>query len=233
MSQLQPTWRSSRERPNHSALVHNLAAGWHAPRRLESTEVRRRLLHMLPGFLPLALWGIPHQQPWGPILLGVVAVLGFSVVVAAIARFHYVARKHCERGTAAVLGYALPVLGPLLLLPSRPEIGLTVLGILSLGDGAATLGGLRLGGPALPWNPRKSWTGLACFCLGGGTLATLLFWGEVTPPLPLTTVLLCVVPATLVAAVTESLPLRTNDNARVGATALLVTFLMHEWLVHV
>lgn len=234
MSRVQPTWRGSSEhsdRPTVAALLGS--SHWHLPRPLSASEVRRRLLHMLPGFLPLALWFIPHRQPWGPILLSVVAVLGVCVVATAIARFHYVARKECERGTAAVLGYAFPVLGPLLLLPAHPEIGLTVLGILSLGDGAATLGGLRLGGPALPWNARKSWTGLACFCLGGGTLATLLFWGEVTPPVPLTMVLLCVTPATIAGAIMESLPIRSNDNARVGATSLLVTFVMHQWLMPV
>lgn len=200
---------------------------WQLPHVLEPSEVRRRLLHMAPGFLPFALWVIPHQDPWGPVLLSVVALLGVVVVTAALRRFRAFARRGEQDWSVAVVGYALPVLAPLLLLPGEAEIGLTVLGILALGDGSATLGGLRMGGRRLPWNPRKSWTGLVCFCLGGGTLGALLFWGEAVPRVSLPTAVLCVLPATLAAALVESLPFRGNDNARVGVTALIVVLLTH------
>lgn len=231
MNQGSPAWNSV-SRPLGSSTAE---AGWHdvwqLPHVLEPAEVRRRLLHMAPGFLPFALWVIPHRDPWGPVLLSVVALLGVVVVVMALRRHHAFARRGERDWSIAVVGYALPVVAPLLLLPGEAEIGLTVLGILALGDGSATLGGLRLGGRRLPWNPRKSWTGLACFCLGGGTLATLLFWGEALPGVSLPTAFVCVVPATLAAAVVESLPFRANDNARVGVTALIAVLLTHAALL--
>lgn len=168
MSRGLPVWNSV-PRPLGSATV---GAGWSDAWQpagvLEPAEVRRRLLHMTPGFLPFLLWGIPHQDPWGPILLTAVALLGGGIIIAAFRRYRSFARRGEQDWSTAVLGYALPVLGSLLLLPGEAEIGLAVLGILALGDGAATLGGLRLGGRRLPWNPRKSWTGTLCFCLGGG-----------------------------------------------------------------
>lgn len=231
MSRVLPVWNSV-SRPLNSAAVD---AGWSDVRLpagvLEPVEVRRRLLHMTPGILPFVLWVIPHQDPWGPILLTAVALLGGGIIIAAFRRYRSFARRGERDWSAAVLGYALPVLGALLLLPGEAEIGLSVLGILALGDGAATLGGLRLGGRRLPWNPRKSWTGTFCFCLGGGALATLLFWGEAVPRVSLLTAALCVLPATLAAALVESLPLRTNDNLRVGVTALAIVLLTHAIFV--
>lgn len=227
MSRGLPVWNSV-SRPLNSAAVD---AGWsdlpHPAGLLEPAEVRRRLLHMTPGFLPFVLWVIPHQDPWGPILLMAVALLGGGIIVAAFRRYRSFARRGERDWSAAVLGYALPVLGALLLLPGEAEIGLSVLGILALGDGAATLGGLRLGGRRLPWNRRKSWTGVLCFCFGGAALATLLYWGEAVPRVSLLTAFLSVLPATLAAALVESLPLRSNDNLRVGATALVVALLTH------
>lgn len=231
MSRGLPVWNSV-PRPHRLRTVGGgWSDVWQPAVVLGPSEARRRLFHMAPGFLPFVLWVIPHRDPWGPMLLTAVALLGGGIIFAAFRRYRSFARRGERDWSAAVLGYALPVLGALLLLPGEAEIGLSVLGILALGDGAATLGGLRLGGWRLPWNRRKSWTGSLCFCFGGAALATLLYWGEAVPRVSLLTAFLSVLPATLAAALVESLPLRSNDNLRVGATALIVALLTHAAFV--
>lgn len=229
MSQGLPTWHAvprSREAAAESA--------WgglrHRPHVLGPVEVRRRLLHMLPGLLPLLLWVIPHQDPWGPILLWAVALLGGGLVLAAFHHARTFARRDERDWSASVLGYGLPVLGTLLLLPGRAELGMAVLGILAFGDGSATLAGLRLGGRPLPWNAAKTWTGTIAFCVGGSLMGALLFWGEALPRVSPWAAMACVMPATLAAALAESLPVRINDNVRVGVTALAVLLLTDLWM---
>ena len=189
--------------------------------RIGVPELQRRLTHMSPGLLPFLLWIIPHQDPWGPFLMN--SVVGISIALTAVIlyRFHMMARSQRETGLSAVIGYVIPVVSSLVLLPGRAEIGMMTLAIIAVGDGSATLGGLWFGGTKLPWNSRKTFTGLMCFCLCGTMLGTLVYWGEARPEVSWTMALLCAAGATLAAAVVESLPLPTNDNFRVGMTAAL------------
>src|SRR5581483_6049303 len=104
----------------------------------------------------------------------------------------------------------------------REEIGLMTLIILAFGDGSATLTGLYFGGQPLPWNRRKSWTGTLCFVAIAAPIATLIYWAEARPAVPLATVALIATCTTAVCAVVESIPSRWNDNLRVGATAAIM-----------
>lgn len=198
--------------------------------RLGVTETRRRLFHMSPALLPIALPFIPHPDVWGPILVSLIATS--SVVVLAIACFmgHLLKRRGEHNWMQAVLGYMVPVVGALLLLPGRAEIGLMTLQILALGDGSATLGGLMLGGRRLPWNSRKTFSGLLCFTCMGTMAATYSYWGEARPGVPILTAFAVCATAALAAAIVESIPSRSNDNFRVGVTALLVGLTM-TWLI--
>jgi phytol kinase len=190
--------------------------------RLSQTEVKRRLLHMLPGFLPFCLWPIPHQDPWGPVLSIAVLLLAVSIIAPAIRQFHRVARAGERDGHIKVLSYGLPIMLALWLFRGREEIGVMTLAILAFGDGSATLGGLLFGRRGLPWNPRKSWTGSLCFVICGTVMASLVYWGEARPAVEITQVLLVTGGATLAAAIAESLPVRINDNLRVGVTAAVM-----------
>jgi dolichol kinase len=189
---------------------------------LSVTESKRRLLHMLPGLLPFLLWVIPHQDPWGPLLADCVIALTAVIVASALMRYQVFARTGESDWQSSVLGYAVPVLATLCICRGREEIGVMTLAILAFGDGSATLGGLTLGGPSLPWNRRKSWAGSLCFVVFGTLLATLAYWGEASPSISLGTSALIAGGATLAAALAESLPVRLNDNLRVGATAAVI-----------
>jgi dolichol kinase len=109
----------------------------------------------------------------------------------------------------------------LLAFPAQPEMGLVVTVIIAFGDGSATLGGLLLQGRCLPWNIDKSWAGISGFLFISIPLAAVVFWGEARPGVSLSAALACVAPACLAAVVAESLPMRLNDNIRVGVTSAL------------
>jgi phytol kinase len=197
------------------------------PKGLTASEVRRRTLHILPGFLPFILWPIPHRDPWGPILADTVVAITVVIVGLGLLRFRQFARPQERDGRSAILGYAFPVLLTLSLCRGREELGLMTLAILAFGDGLATLGGLWLGGVPLPWNRKKTWTGLLCFLVCGATMSTIIFWGESRPIVSWLEAALVAGAATLAAGLIESFPSRGNDNLRVGCTAAVVGALMH------
>jgi dolichol kinase len=137
---------------------------------------------------------------------------------------------------AAVVGYALPVLAMLVAFRSDAELGMTLLAILAFGDGSATLVGKALGGPRLPWNHDKSWSGFLAFLTLGSTMATVIYWGEANNPLALNREVgwsisfLCASGAALAAAVAESLPAHLNDNIRVAVTSAITLTTLHALL---
>ncbi|MBI1346879.1 hypothetical protein GC163_11390 [bacterium] len=202
-----------------------------APRVMETEEVRRRMLHMLPGLFPFILWGIPHTDPWGPIITDVVIGITVLIVGTALYRFSSFARPGEADGRSSVLGYAFPIIVGLWVFHGWEEIGMMTLTILAFGDGSATLCGMTFGGRRLPWNPKKTITGLMCFVLIGGPLASAAFWGECRPGTTWLIALACGFGSTLVAALAESVPSRINDNLRVGATAMIMGALLHYALI--
>jgi dolichol kinase len=195
------------------------------------TEFRRRLLHMLPGLFPCLLWIIPHQDPWGPLLINLTLMFSVGIVTYAILNARVFARPGEEQWARAVAGYVVPVLGMLFLLPGRSELGLMTLGIMALGDGSAALGGIAWGRRRLPWNPRKTWMGILCFAGAATVMSTLYYWMEARPGVPLGMALVIAGVAALTAAVVESLPIRSHDNLRVGITAGLTGLFMHVMLL--
>ena len=198
--------------------------------RLGITETRRRIFHMTPALPALALPLIPHPDVWGPILRTIIVATSVGVFAMACFLGHLVKRRGEHNWMQAVFGYMVPVVAALLLLPGRAEIGLMTLQILALGDGSATLGGLMLGGRRLPWNQRKTFSGLFCFTFMGTVAATYSYWGEARPGVPILTAFAICSTAALAAAIVESIPSRSNDNFRVGMTTLLVGASM-TWLI--
>ncbi len=194
--------------------------------RLTPHEWRRRLIHMSPGVLPFVLMSVPHHDPVGWRLLSVVSLLTLGLVVFALRREKLFARAG-ERGWAtSVISYGIITTALLVAFPGQLELGMVVTIIIALGDGSATLAGLIVRGRRLPWNQAKSWVGLAAFLVCGGSLATLAYWFEARPGVSLPLALTCVMPAVFAAALAESLPVRMNDNIRVGVTgglAMLMT----------
>lgn len=231
--------KQSRDLSQQSLLDRILRIRSRVAGQLGLRELRRRMWHMMPGFLPFVLWGIPHRDPISPTLrvvaVAIIAGLGLRILWG----FRLI-RRHSEQGEhgmGAVMGYALSVLACLLLFPAQAEISLGVLGILAFGDGSATLVGLMWRGKPLPWNTQKSWPGLFAFIGIGTFMSALIYWGEthnleaMTPGVSFPTALLCTALATVPAAIAESLPLRINDNIRVGVTAAIGLAAAHGWLI--
>ena len=189
--------------------------------RMDRKEVQRRLLHILPGFLPLILWHIFHHDPlsWDcrAILGGIIGVIG----IATALKYRRIARAGEAHNPWCILGYTVPVFSLLVLFPAHPEIGLATLAIIALGDGMATVGGLLLKSPPLPWNKNKSWAGFLCFLVFAAPWSAVIYWGETRPAIDFLPAFLCCGTATLIAAAFESLPSRIDDNIRVGVSAAI------------
>ncbi len=216
--------------------------GEHSPATycgLTATEWRRRLWHSAPGVLPFALWAVPHRDPLSPTLEIVLFSLVCLFAAHVFFRYRLIERRQDGKRASAVLGYALSVLLTLLIFPEHVELGLTVLAVLAFGDGSATVVGLMFGGPKLPWNPHKTWSGFAGFLAVGIPVASVIYWGETQfnpesleyQSVPFTTALYCAGAAVMLAAIAESLPSRINDNIRVGAAAAVGVVSMHALLL--
>jgi dolichol kinase len=143
-----------------------------------------------------------------------------------------------DQRLSAVAGYAASVLLTLIAFPGHAELGLTVLAVLAFGDGSATLGGLLIGGPKLPWNRDKTVAGMLCFLIVGGAMSTVIYWGETNmnpeallPPATILSALVCGGAATVIAAIAESIPSRINDNIRVGVAAAVTAAMAHGMVV--
>jgi dolichol kinase len=203
-------------------------AEW-AARRLGQAELRRRLLHMVPGLLPLVLWAYPHQYPdWEPQIRVWVAGLAMLLAFFGLQHFQSVARRGESAGLGSVLGYSFAVLGALAVAPRHPEYSLIVLTILAFGDGSATLGGMLIGGPRLFWNRQKTWAGLLCFAACGTVVAAFTYWAEVKPTPEWSAAFMIGASVATAAALAESLPMRVNDNFRVGIVTLVACFAVVE-----
>jgi dolichol kinase len=149
-----------------------------------------------------------------------------AVVVAVVAlltgigyRYREAIARAGESWIATCLIYPLIPTLVLCLFPARAELASVVLVVLALGDAAAGLGGTLLAGPRLTWNPAKTVAGTLCFVAASLPAATLIYWAEASPTVPLSLALACGTAAALLAAAAESLPLRGSDNLRVGLAA--------------
>ena len=206
--------------------------GWFSG-SLSLQEIRRRFWHMAPGLLAFILHVWPHEDPistnmrW--IFLGFCAFIGLKIIMS----FRSVRRQDEKNITWAVAGYALSVLATVLMFPQHLEIGVAVLAILAFGDGSATLFGLLIRGPKLPWNKAKSWSGFLAFVVVGLLMASWIYWGEthnpegVDPAVTFARAVMIVFPAVLVSAIVESIDSRINDNVRVGIAASLTMAASH------
>lgn len=70
--------------------------------------------------------------------------------------------------------YPAVVLALVVVFHQRLELAAAVWALLAFGDGFATIAGVLLRGPKLPWNPDKSWSGLIAFVAWGTAMSALL-----------------------------------------------------------
>src|SRR6185436_4192755 len=124
-----------------------------------------------------------------------------------------------------ILLYPLAVLGLVLVFRHEPWMAAAVWGVLAYGDGMATVVGQGLGARALPWNPKKSWAGLAAFVVFGVAGASVLMgWTLRLPPGSWASpfILGVTVPLVLVCAAVESMPTTLDDNLTVPLAGAVV-----------
>jgi len=182
-------------------------------------EWRRKLAHMLPGLIPFVMWHVYHEDPLPAWNLAVAAAVVAGLTLIAIRNPRGIRRDGTENWLQTCLAYAIPPLLVLILFPANAEYAAVVLCVLAFGDTAAALGGTLFGKRALPWNADKTWVGLLCFVLCAVPLATVAYWGEAQPAVPLSVAAICGATAAGLAAVAESLRSRIDDNVRVSVAA--------------
>ena len=210
-------------------------------------EIARKTLHMAMGLFALALRWL---APWQAALCALFALVHNIWLFPLYGRAKLERPEETARGYTGMVGYPAVVLGLIVLgsvvpwppdpgcLPLAPgqalafvkQTGLAVAAaawaVLAFGDAAGALCGILIGGPSLPWNPRKTWTGLVGFWLVGSVTSQALFrfvmGGTDIFPWTLTLVWgLCALAAG-VAGVVESLPGQFDDNLTVPLAAWAV-----------
>ncbi|HSG50191.1 MAG TPA: hypothetical protein VLA43_20360, partial [Longimicrobiales bacterium] len=135
-------------------------------------ELLRKALHMGTGGGALLL----HWTGWwGGLALAGAGVLFNALLLHRVTGGRLLRTHERETGWSwGVVAYPGMVLLVVLCLPGRLELAAGAWGILAFGDGAAGLVGRYVGGPSLPWNPRKRWWGLVAFVAVGAPVAALL-----------------------------------------------------------
>ncbi len=116
----------------------------------------------------------------------------------------------------------------ILAFPARLDIAASAWGVMACGDGAATLVGRRFGRRRLPWNPDKTFEGLAAFIAAGGAAGVFLSWWTapaLTPAPGLAFTLAAPIVAAFAAGLAETVPIQLDDNITVPVVAGSVLWL--------
>ncbi len=117
-----------------------------------------------------------------------------------------------------IILYPASVLALIVLFPHHMDAVGGAWAILALGDGAAGMIGPCLCRPRLPWNATKSWAGLAGFVAFGACGAFVLMrW--IAPALSVQRTWHLSLAAAVVGGLTETLPIRLDDNVTVPLVA--------------
>jgi len=133
------------------------------------SELPRKLVHVGMGAFALLLRWL---TPWQAMLMAVAALVLNSFFLHSITRGTLLRPdERASRFSRGVVLYPAILLLTFIIFRSRLELAAGVWALLAVGDGMATLSGLVLRGPRLPWNRKKTWSGLGAFVLFG-TLAS-------------------------------------------------------------
>lgn len=147
--------------------------------------------------------------------LAAAALLFNLFVMPRIGRGIY--RDAARKRDAGIVAYPAMVL--LLILLFRHELGVAAAlwAMMAFGDPAASIAGKLLGGPRLPWNRKKTWSGFLAYALVGGLAAGALWtWvspgGEGSLALPFGPLAAVLAPVVLLGAFLESVETGLDDN---------------------
>ena len=197
-------------------------------------ELPRKAVHIAMGLFALALRWL---TPTAAIACAAAALLFNLFALHRLTRKTLLRPGEKERGTSrGIVIYPAAVLALLLIFHDRLELAAACWGLIAFGDGMASVAGLSVGGPKLPWNKDKSWAGLLAF-IAWGTAASafLLRWvqlGALDGPrdwvgaafLDRTALIAACAAAALIAGLVESLDTGLDDNLTVPAAGAAVLY---------
>ena len=180
-------------------------------RALSPVEWRRKAVHAGMGLFALALRWLDWKAAAGCALA---ALLFNLLVMPRIGRGIY--RDAARARDPGIVAYPAMVLVLILLFRQDLASAAALWAMMAFGDPAATVIGLRVGGPSLAWNPRKRWSGFAGYALVGGAAAVALaLWVSLDrSPQPGSPVALAALlgPVAVLGALLESLDAGIDDN---------------------
>jgi uncharacterized protein (TIGR00297 family) len=189
-------------------------------------ELKRKLVHIGAGAFALLL----RELSWPEAALMGAAAFAFNwqLLPRLGGRALWRAADRRAGYPIGILVYPLAVLGLVLWFRHDLSQAAAVWGVLAVGDGTASLFGMLVGGPRLPWNERKSWAGFLAFVAFGAVAASFLMAWTLRLPLGAAfspRILALTLPLAVVCALVESLKTTLDDNLTVplaGAIALPV-----------
>ena len=191
---------------------------------LSRGELARRIVHVACVAFALLLRFL--SWPQAALLALAAFVFNWQVLPRLFGRGMW-RSSDVERGyPVGILAYPLAVLAFVLVFHDRLWMAAAGWGILAVGDGMAGLVGQLTGGPRLPWNRRKGWSGLVAFVVFGAAAAAFLIAWTDRLPLDLDAphwphTLGVALALASVCALVESLPTTLDDNVTVPLATVL------------
>jgi uncharacterized protein (TIGR00297 family) len=183
---------------------------------LSAMELKRKVVHIGVGGFAFLLREL--SWPQAAVMAATAFLFNWQLLPRIGGRGLWRGGEHEQGYPLGILLYPLSVLG--LVLAFREELWMVaaVWALLALGDGMASVVGLAVGGPALPWNAKKGWSGFLAFVVFGTLGASVLaVW---TLKLPLAAcfsaaILSITLPLAVIGALAESAPTTLDDNLTV------------------
>ena len=183
---------------------------------LTASELKRKLVHIGVGGFAFLLRGLSWPQAAG--LAALAFLFNWQVLPRIGGRAIWRGADRDKGYPVGILLYPLSVLGLVLAFREKLWMVAAVWGLLAFGDGMASVVGMAVGGPTLPWNTKKGWAGFLAFVVFGTLGASLLAAWTLGMPWSAAfsnAILRITLPLAALGAIVESAPTSLDDNLTV------------------